>query len=90
MKIEEYFKLLNLVFLWSTFPIISGPSLYSLEKCLISLLRIIKTCLKRCQNYMYVKDKYYLHVSTWGDMTIYGSLNLRANSPLQLGLLGLT
>ena len=37
---------------------------------------------------LHVKDKYYLHVSTWGDMTVHRSLNLRANSPLQPGLLG--
>ena len=38
---------------------------------------------------LHVKEKYYLHVSTWGDMTIQGSLNLRANSSLQPALLGL-
>ena len=44
---------------------------------------------KTCLSELHVTDKYYIDVSTWGDMTIHGSLNLRANSPLQPGLLGL-
>ena len=47
MKRDEYFKLLNFVFYGSLSPSIgiSGPSLNSLEKCLISLLQIIKLVL---------------------------------------------
>ena len=54
MKIEEYFKLLNLVFYGPLYPSIgiSGPSLNSLEKMPDLSFINHKTCLKRCQNYM--------------------------------------
>ena len=87
MRIDEYFEIVKFSFYGPLAPSIgvSGPSLNSLEKCMISLIKIIQVVLKKLPE-LHLNGKYYLLVSIWGELTILrsypGVLDIRGHSTL--------